>query len=208
MKKGILSIAVALVLIFYVSPVLAKSPKIAVEVEGVEGEVEGLTVDWAPSPSYFEFKLKNNTGQKVTIVWDETLFVNETDESSGVMHFGVKFIDKEKPMPVTVVPKGTSKADMVYPRDYAFYGRPNAWTLHGPRKRKFSLMSGVGKEEWQQRPIFFAKVTKKLMKAANKEDPKFDLAEFVKGLHYKVILALKVGEEKKEVTYKFKAVLK
>jgi hypothetical protein len=208
MRKKLFILSIMFLFLFGASLIQAKKgKKIAVVLDSVEGGIEGLLVDWNPLPEYFKFKLQNNTGKKISIIWDECLFVNEFDESSGIMHLGVKYIDKEKSMPETIVPNGTSKSDMVYPRDYAFYGHPKKWTMHGPRKRKFSIVSGIGKEEWQTRPIFFAKVTKKLLKDAQKEDSNFDLTEFVKGLHYKVILVLKVGDEKHEVTFKFNAKL-
>lgn len=61
------------------------------------------------------FELKNKLETPIEILWDQSSFINERDESSRVVHTNVKFVDKEHSQPNTVVPPFAKLNETVFP---------------------------------------------------------------------------------------------
>ena len=80
----------------------------------------------------FTFSLKNKSDQTIQIVWDEVVIVDSNNNPYGVIHEGVRKIDKGKPMKNTVVPPGTQKVDTVSPADFIRWNNHyNYWETIG-----------------------------------------------------------------------------
>jgi len=92
-------------------------------------EDEMVKVSWLPTAKRFLFKLTNKTGHSIKIVWDEAVYVNPNGESQRVMHSGVKYIDRNASQPPTVVVRGATVSDQVFPSDNVYYisGRFGGW---------------------------------------------------------------------------------
>lgn len=67
------------------------------------------------------FVLKNKLESPIEILWDQSSFINTRDESSRLVHAGVKYTDKERPQPNTVIPPMAKVSDTVYPSDYVVF---------------------------------------------------------------------------------------
>jgi len=91
---------------------------------------DGLVkIVWLPSSSQFGFILTNKTSHSVKIIWDETVYVDESGMSKRVMHSGVKYINKSNPQPPTTVVRGATISDIVFPTDNVYYvsGKYGGW---------------------------------------------------------------------------------
>jgi hypothetical protein len=64
------------------------------------------------------FLLENKTDYSIKIPWDEAAYVDEFGRSHRVMHSGVKYTDRDKPQPPSVIVRKGSIEDIVYPTDY------------------------------------------------------------------------------------------
>lgn len=73
--------------------------------------------DWEPSPNAFNFKLFNNSGKTIKIIWDSVVFIDSSGESHKVIHSGVKLIDRNSSQPPTIVAKGSHIFDSIQPAD-------------------------------------------------------------------------------------------
>ena len=80
----------------------------------------------------FTFSLENKSDQTIQIVWDEVVIVDSNNNPYGVIHEGVRKIDKRKPMKNTVIPPGTQKVDTVIPTDFIRWDNQfNRWRTSG-----------------------------------------------------------------------------
>jgi hypothetical protein len=66
-------------------------------------------------PEQVGFELLNKSQAAIRILWDECAYIDPTGRSFRVIHQGVRFVDRDKPMASTVVPPGASIRDLVYP---------------------------------------------------------------------------------------------
>jgi hypothetical protein len=86
-------------------------------------KVEGLKVDHAAASIDFSFadedgisfSLTNKLDAPIQIDWNATSYVDTTNEAQRVMHSGVKFIDRDKPMVPTTIPPGAAAKDIMIP---------------------------------------------------------------------------------------------
>lgn len=81
-------------------------------------EDELVRVRWAFRSNQMAFSLENKAGHSIQIPWDEAVFVDESGRSHRVMHASVKFADREKPQPPSVVAPKQRLEDIVAPTDY------------------------------------------------------------------------------------------
>jgi hypothetical protein len=80
---------------------------------------DGLVrVRWAFRSNQMAFSLENKGEHPIQIPWDEAAFVDESGRSHRVMHASVKFADREKPQPPSVVAPKHQLEDIVTPTDY------------------------------------------------------------------------------------------
>jgi len=64
------------------------------------------------------FVLKNKSESPIEVLWDQSSFINEAGESSRLVHGGVKYIDKDRSQPNTLIPPLAKLSETVYPSDY------------------------------------------------------------------------------------------
>jgi hypothetical protein len=83
-------------------------------------------------PEQVGFELLNKSQAAIRILWDECAYIDPTGRSFRVIHQGVRFIDRDKPMASTIVPPGAAIRDLVYPASYV------TWTG----------------SDWQQNPLY------------------------------------------------------
>jgi hypothetical protein len=197
----LVSIAVFIMSVFTSQPVEAKKQKKkkvyrAVLLESIERapsvkeakkfekinyyEDELISIQWSPSPSALSFELKNNSSASMAIVWNESTFVDQSNESHKIMHAGIKYIDRSNSMPDTMVPKGTNTSDLLFPTDYVYYS-----------------------DGWSQHDIFKSKI-----KGKRTVDPKTGeiIIPFTQE-SMKTTLVLRVSEKKYNYTFGFKTVM-
>lgn len=73
---------------------------------------------WFVGPTKISFLLQNKTDFSIKIPWDEAAYVDEFGRSHRVMHSGVKYTDRDKPQPPSVIVRKGSIEDIVCPTDY------------------------------------------------------------------------------------------
>lgn len=76
-----------------------------------------LSIVWMPQEKGFYFILKNKSGNSLKIVWDDASYMGVDNSASRVFHNGVKYIDRDKSQPATIVPNGATVEDVVSPTD-------------------------------------------------------------------------------------------
>ena len=74
-----------------------------------------ISIIWVAGTTEFSFNLENKSGNSLKIEWDEGSYIDLSNSASRIFHSGVKYIDRDKSMPATVVPNGTSVDDVVLP---------------------------------------------------------------------------------------------
>lgn len=76
-------------------------------------------------------KINNNTADLIEIIWDKSLYVDSNGNSHRIIHSNVKFIDKDRQQPNTVIaPKSLINSNIV-PVDYIEYDKKNGWYVKG-----------------------------------------------------------------------------
>jgi hypothetical protein len=75
------------------------------------------------------FVLTNKTDKNIKLIWDETVFIDNSGTSHKVFHNGIKFNEKENSLPPSIIIKGGNLVDIIAPSDYAFFesGRYGGW---------------------------------------------------------------------------------
>lgn len=67
------------------------------------------------------FDLENKTDYSIKLIWDDMIFVNAKNESSGVIHTGIKLINKnESQKPTPIIRKG-NHSDIIIPSNNIYY---------------------------------------------------------------------------------------
>ena len=91
-----------------------------------------VRIVWSFTPSQISFDLLNKTDHSIKIIWDEAAYLDANGQSHRVMHGGIKYTDKEKPQPPSVVVRGGRVHDIIVPTSYVNYeskeyGYGSAW---------------------------------------------------------------------------------
>lgn len=84
-------------------------------------EDQMIKISWLPTSSVIGFRLKNKTEHTIRLIWDEAAYVDEGGETHRVIHSGVKYTDKNSPLPPSVVVRNGTLSEIVYPSDYIYY---------------------------------------------------------------------------------------
>ena len=59
--------------------------------------------------------LHNKTSKPLTVDWNRASLVDASQAAQKIMHSGVRYIDRDKPQPPTVVPPGAKLEDVLVP---------------------------------------------------------------------------------------------
>lgn len=76
-----------------------------------------LRIVWSLTNTGFDFELENLADRSFKIPWDDAAYVNQDGISKKVIHSGIKYEDKAKPQPPTVVPRRSKIYDGLIPSD-------------------------------------------------------------------------------------------
>lgn len=69
----------------------------------------------------FKFTLQNISNHSLKLIWDEAVFVGIDGATSKVMHVGVKYSEREKSQPASVIIKGAKIEDLATPTVNVYY---------------------------------------------------------------------------------------
>jgi hypothetical protein len=81
-------------------------------------EDDMVRILWFVNSGRIAFLLQNKTDYSIKIPWDEAVYVDEMGRSHRVMHSGVKYTDRDKSQPPSVIVRRGSIEDTIHPTDY------------------------------------------------------------------------------------------
>lgn len=142
MKRCVLVFTILITFCFWLSAkysTTVKLEKVVTEGEGSkEVKIENgksysddvIEILWLPAPSGFNFELKNKLKNSISVIWDDCSFITGSGESHRIMHAGIKYINRDQPMPPTQIPMDSKITDLFYPSDYVYFssGRYGGWS--------------------------------------------------------------------------------
>lgn len=127
------SVSIALLFIFFATPSIAQKqsptpteylyrfkmlkPKIN---DTLEFENAFIKINFEIGKQ-FSFKITNKTQSVIEINWQRASFVDTSGQAHQVIHSGVRYIERDKPMSSTIIPPSASVEDIVHPSDYVSY---------------------------------------------------------------------------------------
>lgn len=145
------------------------------------------------------FSMENKTDHSIKILWNEAAYLDENNSSHRVIHYGVKYIERDRPQPPSVIIPQSKLEDMVYPADYVEWKKVL-------RKAK----------EWDEKPLLPSGAAtmwgRKLSSPpfpANREEAvkelekRNDQAKKIKGKKIGILLPLQVGDVINEYIFTF-----
>jgi hypothetical protein len=156
---------------------------------------ELIQIKWTPTPEALKFEFLNKSGDSMSIIWEESFFIDKNKKFHKVTHAGIKPQNMSKSMPPRNISPQQKIKDMVYPGDYYFQKEKTEVVrgLDGSRSFSGTIL------EWKKKPIFAKKV--KL-----KEPEDFDFASYKENLEkgkFEVNLLVKIGEKKYKYNFYF-----
>lgn len=88
-----------------------------------------INIVWTYSKTQISFELTNNSDHTLKLIWDDAAFISIDNESSRIFHKGIKYIDRENPLPPTSLYKKTTLSDLIAPTSYIKYisGQYGGW---------------------------------------------------------------------------------
>jgi|SRR5690348_11839054 len=93
------------------------------------------------TPKDIDFNIKNITAEPLKIIWDEAS-IGWMGISHRVIHAGVRFIDRDKSMPPTIILPNTSIEETTLPSDNVY------------------LQSSYYTSDWSEKPLVLERITK------------------------------------------------
>ena len=145
-------------------------------------EDELVKVVWFPPGDVLPFTLTNKTTHSIKLIWDEASYVDEYGVNHRVVHAGTRYVDRSKAQPPSVIARGATLTDLVYPSDYTY------WEAKGRG------LWGAGKPiGWVEKPLFPTSIY-------NAEE----LAEAHRGKTFQVLFPLEVEGVVNEYIFLFK----
>ena len=92
---------------------------------------ELLSVLWKIDRNKINFIVKNNGSSSIKIPWDDMAFVGLKNDSHRIIHKGVKYNEKEKEQPPSIVARNTELNDIIIPVDNIYFKESwNKWSAH------------------------------------------------------------------------------
>lgn len=92
-----------------------------------------ISIIWLATDIGFNFCLENKSGNSLKVEWDESSYIDMNNSPSRIFHNGVKYVDRDKSQPPTVVPNETTLEDFILPsnlteyKEKAFYSEDKEW---------------------------------------------------------------------------------
>jgi len=116
-----------------------------------------IKIDLSNGSKAIYLAIENKTDEILKIIWDEVVLIDTLGQSSGVIHEGVKYIDKDKSQVPTVILKRAKITESIIPAkniSFSNYDKSSAWEIS-------NIVSGmpkgnIGKELTLYLPIWKA----------------------------------------------------
>lgn len=64
------------------------------------------------------FSLYNKTSNVMRLIWDESAYIDQDNSSHKLIILGMRYIERDKPIPPTVIPPNSKIENIIYPSDY------------------------------------------------------------------------------------------
>jgi len=93
-------------------------------------EDEIIDITFAVTREQIGFDLRNKSEQPVSIDWNSTSYVDVSGNSHRVMHAGVKYADRDKSQPPSIVPPTARLKDTIHPTDYVDFSKNFGWSTN------------------------------------------------------------------------------
>lgn len=81
-------------------------------------ETAEFSLTFRMRPEQIGFTLFNKTSSPMRVIWDECAFIDQAGRSHRVIHEGIRFIERDRPMAPAIVPPGAQLVDLFYPASY------------------------------------------------------------------------------------------
>lgn len=96
-------------------------------VSGMQFIDDNIAIDWDyVNKSRINFKLKNNSQKNIKLIWEDAAYVDVNGKVDRIMHYGVKYADRNESQPPSIIPSGAILEDAIIPvgvvGNYATYG--------------------------------------------------------------------------------------
>lgn len=89
---------------------------------------EDISVTFTRIVSMLDFSITNISDTPIKVVWDNCAFTGFNGNPSRVMHYGVRYIEKDRSMPPSIIPVGQTLKEGVTPVDNVMYLPYIGWT--------------------------------------------------------------------------------
>ena len=87
------------------------------ESEIMRFEDSTIAVDFVIDTNKINFTMKNKSKTAIKINWNETVFIKNGKACGGVIHSGVKYVDKNSHQLMSVIPAGIELGDAMFPTE-------------------------------------------------------------------------------------------
>lgn len=82
-----------------------------------------IDISWELRKTQLDFVMLNKSNVSLKILWNEAIYVDENNESSRVMHVGVKYINRNEMQPSSIIAPHAKVSDIVIPTNNIYYIR-------------------------------------------------------------------------------------
>lgn len=146
------------------------------------------------------FSMENKTDHSIKILWNEAAYLDENNCSHRIIHYGVKYIERDQPLAPSIIIPRSKIEDIVYPADYVKWekvlGKTKEWTQQ-------SLLPGGAAAIWSSKlgPPFPAN-REEAVKELEKRKRNYE-AKKIKGKKIGTLLPLQAGGVINEYIFTF-----
>lgn len=128
-------------------------------------EDDALRIVFTLERHRFQFSLLNKTDGPMKLDWNQISYVDPNSGSHKVMHQGVRYIERDKALPPTVIPPSAKVDDVILPTDLVHhwqYGNTSGWKENPlfPKPEKKEARALIGKTFSAFMPIEINSTTK------------------------------------------------
>lgn len=104
---------------------------------------------WLPTQEGFYFQIYNKTDNSIKVIWDEAVFVDQSNKSHRIMHAGVKYNERENPQPPSVIIRKGSIDEFASPTDYVYFyrGYGNQYVIDPSEWRHIPMLNCKSEEQ-------------------------------------------------------------
>jgi hypothetical protein len=148
-------------------------------------EDELLIMKWVSTPTDIFFGFNNKTDRPVSIVWDESRFIDTNGVSHKLIHSGIGYEGRNDSHPPTVVAARGTLEDFVHPADYF------------QREECKDEKSNNNQDHWRRTPFLPTQIKGTAEESREKVESLADKT-------FQVILALQIDNVRNDYVYTFK----